>query len=100
MQAQTLTQQWINSSFHFSRTVKHNCFGLKYKDPAPEKLNKQNVFEGKMKDSIDAQINYMYSKDDSHLLPELKFYNEFLDKKRKQNFFTANPELEGIYDEL
>ena len=94
-------QQWINPThLTFPEQLSTTVLPLKYKDRVAEKLNKQNVFEGKMKDSIDAQINYMYSKDDSRLLPELKFYNEFLDKKRKQNFFTANPELEGIYDEL
>jgi hypothetical protein len=40
----------------------------------------------------------MYSKDDSYLLKDLKYYNEFLDNKRNQNFFVANPEFEGLFD--
>ena len=93
--------QWINPThLTFPEQLSTTVLPLKYKDRVAEKLNKRNIFEGKLKDSIEAQINYMYSKDDSHLLPELKFYNEFLDNKRKQNFYIANPELEGIFDGL
>lgn len=81
---------------HLSTTV----LPLKYKDIVAEKLTRENVFGDKMKEAIESQINYMYSKDDSNMLPHLKQYNEFLDKKRKQNFFKANPELIGMFDGL
>lgn len=94
-------EQWINPTHvTFPQILSTTVLPLRYKDRVAEKLTKQNIFEGKMKDSIQSQINYMYSKDDSHLLAVLKYYNEFLDHKRKQNFFAVNPELEGLFDGL
>jgi len=93
------SNQWINPTHltfpeHLSTTV----LPLKYKDIVATKLRKHNVFDGKLKSSIESQINYMYSKDDSHLLKDLKFYTEHLDKKRNQNFLIANPEFKGLFD--
>jgi MoaA/NifB/PqqE/SkfB family radical SAM enzyme len=93
--------QWINPThLTFPEQLSTTVLPLKYKDKVAEKLTRLNCFESKMKESIEAQINYMYSKDDSHLLKDLKYYNKFLDAKRKQNFFAANPEFEGLYDDL
>lgn len=90
--------QWINPTHltypeHLSTTV----LPTKYKDIVAEKLTK-HIFNGKLKASIESQIKYMYSKDDSHLLKELKFYTLFLDSKRNQNFLLANPEFKGLFD--
>lgn len=91
--------QWINPThLTFPKQLSTTVLPIKYKDRVAEKLTRMNLFEGKMKESINAQINYMYSKDDSHLLKDLKYYNEFLDNKRNQNFFVANPEFEGLFD--
>ena len=91
--------QWINPThLTFPEYLSTTVLPLKYKDIVTEKLTKLNTFEGKMKESIESQINYMYSKDDSYLLKDLKYYNEFLDVKRNQNFFKVNPEFEGLYN--
>jgi len=73
----------------------------KYKNKIANKLSKQSQqFSGKMKFSMEAQVNYMLSQDDSQYLKELKNYTLYFDKKRKQNFFEVNPELEGLFDEV
>jgi len=93
------SNQWINPThLTFPKQLSTTVLPLKYKDIVAEKLTRLNHFEGKMKESINAQINYMYSKDDSYLLKDLKYYNEFLDNKRNQNFFVANREFEGLFD--
>jgi len=93
--------QWINPThLTFPQQLSTTVLPLKYKERVAEKLTRHNKFHGKMKESIESQIRYMYSKDDSHLLKDLKYYNEFLDNKRNQNFFAVNPDFEGIFDEL
>lgn len=94
-------EQWINPThLTYPNYLSTTVLPLRYKDKVAEKLVKNNNFTGKMKASIESQINYMYSKDDSYLLNDLKYYNSYLDKTRNQNFFAVNPELEGLFDEL
>lgn len=92
------TAQFNPTHVTFPAFLRTTVLPLKYKDRVAEKLTKENVFEGKLKEGIEKQIAYMYSKDDSELLPKLEYYTENLDKKRKQNFFVVNPEFEGLFD--
>jgi len=71
----------------------------KYKDIVASKLE-QSLYKYSdiLANTIKAQLNHMYSKDDTHLLPKLKDYTLHFDKKRNQNFFIVNPELKGLFD--
>jgi len=42
----------------------------------------------------------MNSKDDSHLLPNLKFYLEGTDKYRGQDFFKSYPQFVDIFKDI
>ena len=93
------SNQWINPTHvTYPAFLRTTVLPLRYKDRVAEKLTKQNTFDGLMKTSIEKQISYMYSKDDSNLLLKTKNYTNFLDKRRKQNFYKVNPELEGLFD--
>lgn len=95
---ESTVHSWINPTHlavpeYLSTTV----LPEQYKEKVATKLSKHN-FTGVAKNSIESQINYMFSRDDSILLPKLKHYTEFLDKKRAQDFFKVNPELQGLFD--
>ena len=94
--------QWINPTHvTFPSFLSLTALPEKYKDIIAGKLRRQSLrFSGKMRESINAQINYMMSGGDSALLPQLRDYTLHFDKKRGQNFFKANPELEGLFDDL
>ncbi len=91
---------WINPTHvTFPQYLSTTVLPAKYKDIVAKKLNsRKNDFGHTIRNSIESQINYMYSKDDSHLLSSLKKYTLYLDMKRQQNFFIANPELKGLFD--
>ena len=95
-------QSWINPThLTYPRFLSTTVLPKKYKDKVAEKLYKQSsYFSGKMRNSINTQINHMFSKDNSLYLKELKNYTLHFDKKRKQNFFKVNPELKGLFDEI
>lgn len=85
----------------FPRFLSTTVLPYKYKMIVAEKLSKESQrFSGKMKISIENQINYMLSQDHSGYLKELKNYTLHFDKKRGQNFFKVNPELKGIFDNI
>lgn len=54
----------------------------------------------KINDSLEYIKNYMNSKDDSHLLPELKFYLEKTDAYRGQQFFDNYPHFSDIFNSI
>jgi MoaA/NifB/PqqE/SkfB family radical SAM enzyme len=91
---------WINPTHvTFPNYLSTTVLPLKYKDIIAKKLNsRKNDFGPTIKNSLESQINYMYSKDDTYLMPELKQYTLHFDSKRKQDFFIANPELIGLFD--
>ncbi|MCY4512262.1 MAG: twitch domain-containing radical SAM protein, partial [Bdellovibrionales bacterium] len=93
-------QAWINPTHvTYPRFLSTTVLPKKYKDKVAEKLYKQSSeFSGKMKTSMEAQINHMFSEDNSQYLKELKDYTLYFDKKRNQNFFKVNPELKGLFD--
>lgn len=93
--------QWINPThLTFPRFLSTTVLPQKYKNIVADKLMREaQSFSGKMKSSIISQVKYMFSKDDSRHLPELKKYTLHFDKKRKQNFFQVNPELKGLFQE-
>ena len=85
----------------FPRFLSTTVLPEKYKTIVANKLTKQSQeFSGKMKSSIESQVNYMMSFDHSAHLKELKDYTLHFDQKRCQNFFKANPELKGLFDNV
>lgn len=98
-----MNKQYIINPTHltFPRFLSTTVFPEKYKNIVADKL----IYQAKqlpkpMKSSIESQINYMFSKDDSKYLNELKNYTLHFDKKREQSFFKVNPELKGIFDKV
>jgi MoaA/NifB/PqqE/SkfB family radical SAM enzyme len=91
---------WINPTHvTFPNYLSTTVLPLKYKDIVAKKLDsRKNDFGNVISNSLESQINYMYSKDDTYLMPELKQYTLHFDNKRKQDFFIANPELIGLFD--
>jgi len=91
---------WINPThITFPSYLSTTVLPLKYKDIVAKKLDsRKNDFGNTIKNSLESQINYMYSKDDTYLMPDLKQYTLHFDAKRKQDFFIANPELIGLFD--
>jgi len=91
---------WINPTHvTFPNYLSTTVLPTKYKDIIAKKLdNRKNDFGNTIKNSLESQINYMYSKDDTYLMPKLKEYTQHFDAKRKQDFFIANPELIGLFD--
>ena len=51
----------------------------------------------KIANALEYIKNFMNSKDDSHLLPQLKTYLEGTDKYRGQNFFESYPHFDDIF---
>ena len=51
-------------------------------------------------DSLEYIKNFMTSKDDTHLLPELKIYLEKTDLHRNQSFFKSYPHFYDIFKDL
>ena len=91
---------WINPTHvTFPPYLSTTVLPTKYKDIVAKKLDSRKYdFGPAIRNSLESQIKYMYSKDDSHLLPNLKKYTLHLDMKRRQDFFIANPELKGLFD--
>ena len=91
---------WINPThLTFPNYLSTTVFPTHYKDIVAKKLNdNKHRYGNAMKNSIESQIKYMYSKDDSHLLEQLKTYTLHFDAVRQQDFFVANPELVGLFD--
>jgi len=91
---------WINPTHvTFPNYLSTTVLPIRYKDIIAKKLDsRKNDFGPTIKNSLESQINYMYSKDDTYLMPELKQYTLHFDSKRKQDFFIANPELIGLFD--
>jgi len=91
---------WINPTHvTFPNYLSTTVLPTKYKDIIAKKLDsRKNDFGNTIKNSLESQINYMYSKDDTYLIPKLKEYTQHFDAKRKQDFFIANPELIGLFD--
>ena len=91
---------WINPTHvTFPPYLSTTVLPAKYKDIVAKKLDSRKYdFGPAIRNSIESQINYMYSKDDIHLLPNLKKYTLHFDMKRRQDFFIANPELKGLFD--
>jgi len=48
-------------------------------------------------DGIDNIINFMYSNDDTHLIPQFRKEMQKLDLKRGENFLKVFPELKDLY---
>jgi len=48
-------------------------------------------------DGIDNVINFMYSSDDTHLIPQFRKEMQKLDLKRGENFLKVFPELKDLY---
>ncbi len=72
---------------------------LHYKNIVKEKLIKASTsMHPIFKRCIDSQISYMFSRDDTDLLPELKKYNHFMDQKSRVTFLKVNSEFEEIFD--
>lgn len=51
----------------------------------------------KINNSLEYIRNFMNSKDDSHLLPQLKIYLDGTDKYRGQNFYKSYPEFSDMF---
>lgn len=47
--------------------------------------------------ALDNIINFMYSKDDSHIIPKFRIEMQKLDLKRNENFLSVFPELRDLY---
>ena len=54
----------------------------------------------KINDNLEYIKNFMNSKDDSRLLPSLKFYLESTDKYRGQDFFKSYPQFADIFKDI
>ncbi len=95
-------KQFVNPThLTFPRFLSVTVLPKKYKDIVAEKLFREGKdFSVPMRTGIESQINHMFSKDDSKYLKELKDYTLHFDRKRGQDFFEANPELKGIFDEV
>ena len=85
----------------FPRFLSTTVLPEKYKEIVARKLTRQaQRFSGKLKTSIESQVNYMMSADHSNHLKELKNYTIHFDQKRGQNFFKSNTELKGLFDNI
>lgn len=54
-------------------------------------------FSRELKDALLYTLNYMNSKDDSRLLPQLRNYIEKTDHSRNQNFFDSYPQFSDLF---
>ena len=72
------------------------------KEQITEKFNsyQQTCSVKKINDNLEYIKNFMNSKDDSHLLPSLKFYLESTDKYRVQDFFKSYPQFSDIFKDI
>lgn len=70
------------------------------KDRVTEKFNQYIASSNndKINNSLVYIRNFMNSKDDSHLLPDLKKYLEGTDKYRGQNFYESYPQFADIFN--
>ena len=95
-------RQYINPThLTFPRFLSVTVLPKKYKNIVADKLIRQTKgISSSMKSSVEFQINYMFSEDNSKYLKELKNYTLHFDRKRNQNFFQVNPELRGLFDEV
>jgi len=59
--------------------------------------HQNNTNNAKIANSLEYIKNFMNSKDDSHLLPQLKNYLEGTDRYRNQNFFESYPQFRDIF---
>lgn len=92
---------WINPThLTYPECLSTTVLPQKYKDAVAAKLYAcSKDFNQKIQTCIETQINHMYSQDDTHLMPEFKRYTLSLDRQRNQNFYLANPELLGLFDQ-
>lgn len=73
----------------------------KYKQMVSQHLFEQTKgAHPKVKKHVDYIVNYMNSKNDSHLLPQLRKYILDTDEYRGQNFYSYYPYFNGIFSEL
>ena len=57
-----------------------------------------NSNNDKINSSLEYIRNFMHSKDDSHLLPQLKTYIDGTDRYRGQNFYESYPQFLDIFE--
>lgn len=69
------------------------------KERVTKKFNNyiENSNNDKINKSLEYIRNFMNSKDDSHLLPQLKTYLEGTDKYRQQSFYESYPQFNDIF---
>ena len=69
------------------------------KNRITEKFNQhiKNTNNAKIANALEYIKNFMNSKDDTHLLADLKKYLEGTDKYRNQNFFESYPQFSDIF---
>ncbi len=79
---------------HIKQLAKENILLLK------EDINKLEMYPQRkefLHTGLDNIINFMYSKDDTHLIPTFRIEMQKMDLKRKENFLSVFPELKDLY---
>ena len=89
--------EWLSCTIlpaHLKERAKENLLLLKQECDARTMYPQRHEF---LNSSIDNVINFMYSKDDSHLIPKFREEMQKLDLKRNENFLRVFPELKDLY---
>ena len=79
---------------HIKQLAKENILLLK------EDISKLGMYpqrEEFLHTGLDNIINFMYSKDDTHLIPAFRHEMQKIDLKRGENFLNVFPELKDLY---
>lgn len=79
---------------HIKQLAKENILLLKEDISKLEMYPQRKEF---LHTGLDNIINFMYSKDDSHLIPAFRMEMQKIDLKRKENFLSVFPELKDLY---
>lgn len=95
---QTINPSHLRHPYFLSVTV----LPKKLKEKISQKFNKfKNKHQDKINivNSLNYMENYMWSNDDSKLIPQLEKYIKGTDKFRSQNFFEYYPQFDNIFKE-
>lgn len=89
--------EWLSCTIlpdHLKKLAKENIELLK------EDIDKLKMYPQRrefLHNGLDNVVNFMYSKDDTHLIPEFRKEMQKLDLKRGENFLNVFPELKDLY---
>jgi hypothetical protein len=89
--------EWLSCTIlpdHLKQIAKENIELLKQDIDDMKMYPQRKEF---LHNGLDNVINFMYSKDDTHMIPKFREEMQKLDLKRGENFLKVFPELKDLY---